>query len=406
MQDARKILVDYPDLRAAVQDVAAIAASGFRQVMIDLNLRGPDMEKLQQYSQTITDWMRAQGPYVDVDTSLSFRKPEMRIVPNRERASELGVSVQAISATTNVLVGGFPVSTYKEADQQYDVWLRADRGFRDDPADIARLTVPSSKPGIGVVELGNVADFEEAQGPSTIERFSRQRQVVVSANLEGKALGEGVDDLAAFVKTLDLPADYRWEFIGQAKNLNDTMANFVIAFALAFLFMYMILAAQFESLVHPITILLALPLTIPFAILSLILLRTNLDIYAMFGLFMLFGIVKKNGILQVDYTNVLRSRGVPRDRAILEANAVRLRPILMTTVMLVAAMIPMAMGEGPGAASRAGMAKVILGGQVLSLLLTLLLTPVAYSLWDDLTVLFLRVANRNGDAGRSVAGQP
>ena len=396
MQDARKILVDYPDLRAAVQDVAAIAASGFRQVMIDLNLRGPDMEKLQQYSQTITDWMRAQGPYVDVDTSLSFRKPEMRIVPNRERASELGVSVQAISATTNVLVGGFPVSTYKEADQQYDVWLRADRGFRDDPADIARLTVPSSKPGIGVVELGNVADFEEAQGPSTIERFSRQRQVVVSANLEGKALGEGVDDLAAFVKTLDLPADYRWEFIGQAKNLNDTMANFVIAFALAFLFMYMILAAQFESLVHPITILLALPLTIPFAILSLILLRTNLDIYAMFGLFMLFGIVKKNGILQVDYTNVLRSRGVPRDKAILEANAVRLRPILMTTVMLVAAMIPMAMGEGPGAASRAGMAKVILGGQVLSLLLTLLLTPVAYSLWDDLTVFVLRLTGTGG----------
>jgi len=406
MQDARKILVDYPDLRAAVQDVAAIAASGFRQVMIDLNLRGPDMEKLQQYSQTITDWMRAQGPYVDVDTSLSFRKPEMRIVPNRERASELGVSVQAISATTNVLVGGFPVSTYKEADQQYDVWLRADRGFRDDPADIARLTVPSSKPGLGVVELGNVADFEEAQGPSTIERFSRQRQVVVSANLEGKALGEGVDDLAAFVKTLDLPADYRWEFIGQAKNLNDTMANFVIAFALAFLFMYMILAAQFESLVHPITILLALPLTIPFAILSLILLRTNLDIYAMFGLFMLFGIVKKNGILQVDYTNVLRSRGVPRDRAILEANAVRLRPILMTTVMLVAAMIPMAMGEGPGAASRAGMAKVILGGQVLSLLLTLLLTPVAYSLWDDLTVLVLGVAKGDNDDAPSLAKSP
>ena len=406
MQDARRILVDYPDLRAAVQDVAAISGSGFRQVMIDLNLRGPDMEKLQLYSQTITDWMRAQGPYVDVDTSLSFRKPEMRIVPNRERASELGVSIQAISATTNVLVGGFPVSTYKEADQQYDVWLRADQGFRDDPADIARLTVPSSKPGIGVVELGNVADFEDAQGPSTIERFSRQRQVVVSANLEGKALGEGVDDLAAFVKTLDLPADYRWEFIGQAKNLNDTMANFVIAFALAFLFMYMILAAQFESLVHPITILLALPLTIPFAILSLILLRTNLDIYAMFGLFMLFGIVKKNGILQVDYTNVLRSRGVPRDRAILEANAVRLRPILMTTVMLVAAMIPMAMGEGPGAASRAGMAKVILGGQVLSLLLTLLLTPVAYSLWDDLTVVFLRMTGRTSAASPAVAGQP
>jgi HAE1 family hydrophobic/amphiphilic exporter-1 len=259
--------------------------------------------------------------------------------------------------------------------------------------------VPSSKPGVGVVELGSVAAFEDAQGPSTIERFSRQRQVVVSANLEGKALGEAVAELGEYVNTLDLPADYRWEFIGQAKSLKETNANFLIAFGLAFLFMYMILAAQFESFVHPITILLALPLTIPFAILSLILLRTNLDIYAMFGLFMLFGIVKKNGILQVDYTNVLRERGVPRDQAILDANAVRLRPILMTTVMLVAAMIPMAMGEGPGAASRAGMAKVILGGQLLSLLLTLLLTPVAYSLWDDLTVAMQRLPARLGRGG-------
>jgi HAE1 family hydrophobic/amphiphilic exporter-1 len=259
--------------------------------------------------------------------------------------------------------------------------------------------VPSNKPGVGVVELGSVAAFEDAQGPSTIERFSRQRQVVISANLEGKALGEAVSALGDYVKTLDLPADYRWEFIGQAKSLKETNANFLIAFGLAFLFMYMILAAQFESFVHPITILLALPLTIPFAILSLILLRTNLDIYAMFGLFMLFGIVKKNGILQVDYTNVLRERGVPRDKAILDANAVRLRPILMTTVMLVAAMIPMAMGEGPGAASRAGMAKVILGGQLLSLLLTLLLTPVAYSLWDDLTVAMQRLSARIGRDG-------
>jgi HAE1 family hydrophobic/amphiphilic exporter-1 len=409
MADARRILLDYPDLRAAVQDVAAFSGAGFRQVMVDLNLRGPDMERLQEYSEKITAWMRAEGHFVDVDTSLSFRKPEVRIVPNRERASELGVSIQAISSTTNVLVGGDPVSKYKEADQQYDVWLRADRSFRDDSAQIARLTVPSSKPGVGVVELGSVAAFEDAQGPSTIERFSRQRQVVVSANLEGKALGEAVAELGDYVKTLDLPADYRWEFIGQAKSLKETNANFLIAFGLAFLFMYMILAAQFESFVHPITILLALPLTIPFAILSLILLQTNLDIYAMFGLFMLFGIVKKNGILQVDYTNVLRERGVPRDKAILDANAVRLRPILMTTVMLVAAMIPMAMGEGPGAASRAGMAKVILGGQLLSLLLTLLLTPVAYSLWDDLTVAIQRLAARlggGGSGGDQVAGEP
>jgi HAE1 family hydrophobic/amphiphilic exporter-1 len=385
MNDARRILQDYPDLRTAVQDVSAFQGTGARQVMVDLNLRGPDMDKLGEYSDQIVRWMKARPEFVDVDTSLSFRKPELRIIPNRERASDLGVSIQSISSTANVLVGGLPVSKYKEFDEQYDVWLRAEQTARDDQETIARLTVPSDKPESGVVRLGNVANFEFAQGPGAIERFARQRQVVISANLEGKALGQGIDELTAYINTLDLPAEYRWEFIGRAKMLGETVTNFLVAFGLSFLFMYMILAAQFESFVHPITILLALPLTIPFAVLSLILLNTDLDIYAMFGLFMLFGIVKKNGILQVDYTNVLRARGMERDQAILEANHTRLRPILMTTVMLVAAMIPMALGEGPGAASRAGMAKVILGGQALSLLLTLLVTPVAYSLWDDFT---------------------
>jgi len=176
--------------------------------------------------------------------------------------------------------------------------------------------------------------------------------------------------------------------------MGESNQNFLIAFITSFLFMYMILGAQFESFVHPITILLALPLTLPFALISLILLRTNLDLYAMFGLFMLFGIVKKNGILQVDYTNVLRSKGIARDEAILEANHTRLRPILMTTVMLIAAMIPIALGRGPGAASRASLAKVILGGQTLSLLLTLLVTPVAYSLWDDLGRFWSRLTGR------------
>jgi HAE1 family hydrophobic/amphiphilic exporter-1 len=193
-------------------------------------------------------------------------------------------------------------------------------------------------------------------------------------------------EVDAFVKTLDLPTEYRYEFLGEAKLMADSNSNFALAFLLAFIFMYMILAAQFESLVHPITILLAVPLTLPFALISLFLLRTPLDVYAMIGLFMLFGIVKKNGILQVDYMNVLRKQGLPKNEAILKANEVRLRPILMTTIMLVAAMIPIATGRGPGAGARASMAKVILGGQLLSLLLSLLVTPVAYSLWDDLTL--------------------
>jgi HAE1 family hydrophobic/amphiphilic exporter-1 len=388
MRDARQVLGDYPDVRGAVQDVQAVSRSGFRQVMIDLNLLGPDLAELERYSREITDWMRSQPHYVDVDTSLSMRKPEMRIRIDREKAADLGLSAETIASTLAVLVGGAPVSKYKEGDEQYDVWLRADLPYRDAPERLGWLTVPS--PSAGLVALASVAALEEARGPATIERFGRQRQVVVMANLEGKALGDAVAELGHHVSALDLPADYRFEFIGRAKLLRESNANFIIAFALSFLFMYMILAAQFESLVHPITILLALPLTLPFALLSLFLLRTNLDIYGVFGLFMLFGIVKKNGILQIDYTNVLRGRGLERDRAILEANHTRLRPILMTTVMLVAAMVPMALGRGPGAASRASMAKVIIGGQALSLLLTLLITPVAYSLWDDAAGLWQR----------------
>jgi HAE1 family hydrophobic/amphiphilic exporter-1 len=394
MTEARTILRDYPDLRAAVQDVSAFQGSGFRQVMIDLNLRGPDMDKLQLYSEQIAAWMRSHAEYVDVDTSLSLSKPELRIRPDRERASDLGVSIQTISTTANVLLGGEPVTKYKEFDEQYDVWLRADQRYRDDPEAVAQLTVPSTKAGMGEVRFGSVVQLEEAQGPNTINRFGRQRQVVISANLEGVPLGAGISQLSEHLKTLQLPPEYRFEFIGQAKTLEESNSAFAVIFGLSFLFMYMVLAAQFESFMHPLTILLALPLTVPFALMSLFLLRTNLDIYAVFGLFMLFGIVKKNGILQIDYTNVLRSRGLGLNEALLEANNTRLRPILMTTIMLVAAMVPMALGQGPGAASRAGMAKVIIGGQMLSLLLTLLVTPVAYSLWDGLAVLSSRLVGR------------
>jgi HAE1 family hydrophobic/amphiphilic exporter-1 len=383
MNQAREMLTEFPDIVAAVQDVSPFQTTGFRQVLIDLSLSGPDINELGRISESITGWMKEQGYYVDIDTSLSLRKPELRIRPDRERLSDLGVSIQAVSSTTNVLVGGEPISTFKEGGEQYDVWLRAEPGFRTDDDSIGLLTVPSTKVPSGVVALNNLVRFEEGQGPNTIERYQRQRQVVVSANLEGKDMSGGIENLRTYIKSLDLPPGYSYEFVGRAKALQETNVGFIFAFLLSFLFMYMILAAQFESFVHPISILAALPLTIPFAVMSLVLLRTNLDIYAMFGLFMLFGIVKKNGILQVDYTNHLRREGMPREKAILEANRTRLRPILMTTVMLVAAMIPMALGQGPGSGSRASMAKVILGGQTLSLVLTLLVTPVAYSLLDD-----------------------
>ncbi len=384
MQEARDIMSDYPDLRCNVQEVKLFSSSAFKNVQVEVSIRGPEIAKLGEYSTKLADWMKTQPQFTDVDTTASNRNPELQVRINREKAADLGVNIATIAGALQVLVGGEAVTKYKEGVDQYDVWLRADLPSRDRPETVARLAVPTNRGTL--VELRNIASLEAARGPSTIERFSRQRQISVTSNLApGIGLGNALIDLQGFLKTADIPPEYRVEFLGEAKLMQDSNSNFALAFMLAFAFMYMILAAQFESLVHPITILLAVPLTLPFALVSLMLLGTPLDVYAMIGLFMLFGIVKKNGILQVDYTNVLRARGMPRNDAILQANQKRLRPILMTTIMLVAAMIPIATGQGPGASARASMAKVILGGQLLSLLLTLLVTPVAYSLWDDFT---------------------
>ena len=391
MADARTILADYPDMRAGVQDVKLFSSSAFKNAQLDLSIRGPDTAKLEEYATQITKKMKANPRYTDVDTNATGRTPELQVHIDRQRAADQRVNVQGVATALGLLVGGEPVTKYKEGADQYDVWLRAALPGRDRPDAINALTVPDAagKP----VELRTLATLVDEKGPATIERYNRQRQIGIQCNFApGVALGEALPEVEAYVKELELPPEYRYEFLGEAKLMADSNSNFLLAFFLAFIFMYMILAAQFESLIHPITILMAVPLTLPFALVSLMLLRTPLDIYAMIGLFMLFGIVKKNGILQVDYTNVLRAQGLPRDEAILKANEARFRPILMTTVMLVAAMIPIATGRGPGAGARASMAKVILGGQMLSLLLSLLVTPVAYSIWDDLLHRGKRIA--------------
>jgi HAE1 family hydrophobic/amphiphilic exporter-1 len=383
MGDARRLFQEYPDLRVSVQGVNSFSGGGVRQTDMEFNLRGPSLQRLQEYSEKIIARMREVPGFVDSDTTLSVRTPELRSLVDRKKASEFDIQIEDIASTLQTFVGGEPISKYKEEDEQYDVWLRAMKKKRDDPDAIMNLSVPG-KDG-RLVKLANLITLREDLGPSQIDRQNRQRKVTIVANLlPTLPLGEAVEKIQGFINELDLPPTYTAEFSGRAKVLAETGANFAYAFLLSSIFMYMVLAAQFESFLHPITIMLALPLTIPFALLSLILLRQPMDIYAMFGMFMLFGIVKKNGILQIDYTNTLRAQGMERERAIVEANHARLRPILMTTLMLVFGMLPMALGRGPGAASRASMAKVIIGGQALSLLITLLITPVAYSLFDDL----------------------
>jgi HAE1 family hydrophobic/amphiphilic exporter-1 len=377
--EARKLLLDYPDLRASVNDVSAFQGAQ-RPQTFQVNLAGPDLKVLSKYADRLIERLKEKPGLVDLDTTLSLRKPEVQVVVDRERASDLGIPVGVIADTLRVLVGGMPVTKFRDGDEQYDVWLRAEARERSSTESLYQLQLPSTTAGL--VHLSSLAKLVDDRGPTQIERFSRERIVTVVANPESIPLGEAVNRAEAILKDMDLPPQYSYLFTGQAKTMGETGYYFLIAFGLSLLFMYLILAAQFESWTQPISILMALPVTVPFGLLSLVLFRTPMDIYAMFGLFMLVGIVKKNGILQVDATNQLRAKGVARHEAIIQANHTRLRPILMTTVMLVAAMVPIALGRGPGAGARASMAKVIIGGQMLSLVLALLVTPVFYALLD------------------------
>jgi HAE1 family hydrophobic/amphiphilic exporter-1 len=385
MKQARAVMAAYPDLRSSVQNVNLFASGGQRLSDLEFDLTGPSLGKLETYAADLIEQMRGSGGFVDIDTTLSVRQPELRVDIARDKAAIFGIQVRDIANALRTLIGGEPISTFREEQDQIDVWLRAQHSNRSDPRAIGDVTIAT--PRGELVRLANLATLSEERGPAQIDHFNRQRKLTVVANLDGIALGTAVQRVRALASALDLPPNYEITFGGRAKSLGESGSNFLIAFALSFVFMYMILAAQFESFVHPITILLALPLSIPFALASLLMLHETLNIYSVLGLFMLFGIVKKNGILQIDYTNTLRAQGMARDAAIVKANHVRLRPILMTTVMLVAGMIPIALGTGPGSGSRAAMAKVIIGGQSLCLLLTLLMTPVAYSLFDDLAHL-------------------
>jgi hydrophobic/amphiphilic exporter-1 (mainly G- bacteria), HAE1 family len=419
MARARKLLQDDPDLRSSVQIVKAVSGGGFSNNDLEFLLIGPDLDALHEYADRMLKQLRTLPGLADLDTTLSDRRPELRVAVDRERANDLGVSISTVAATLRTLVGGEIVSDYKDLQtgEQYDVWLRARGIDRGDPEAIGNLAIPTTSGRL--VPLASVATAGEGLGPAQIDRAARQRKISLVANLAGMPTAAAT---AAFMKAfadLDAPPTYSLVATGSAKNAAESNQAFVFAFGLSLVLMYMILAAQFESFVHPITILLAVPLTIPFALVSQLLFGTPLTLFSLLGLFLLFGIVKKNGILQVDYVNTLRARAaadrtvVPalyregdaararggferwvcrlpeRKRvrlwAILESNRVRLRPILMTTIMLVAAMVPIALGKGPGAANRADMAKVIIGGQSLSLLLSLLITPVAYSLFDDLS---------------------
>jgi HAE1 family hydrophobic/amphiphilic exporter-1 len=400
MVQARELLKKYPpELRTNIGQVQAISGGGQRNADIQYMIGGPDLQTLTKYSEDLLAKMKSIPNVVDIDSSLISGKPELRVIIDRARAADLGVRVGDIAQSLNTMVAGQKVSTFNQGTDQYDVRLRAVGEARASKENLSRLFAPSAK--LGIVSLDNLVRVEEGSGPSAIDRLNRQRQVTLTANVApGGSQSAVLTELDNAVAGMNFESGYKTGLVGRSKELGRAGQYFLIAIMLSFIFMYMVLAAQFESFIHPVTILLTLPLAIPFGILSLLLTGQTVNIFSGLGLLLLFGVVKKNAILQIDHTNELRAKGMDRFDAIIQANRDRLRPILMTTIALVAGMMPLVVSSGPGSGTNRSIGVLVVGGQSLCLLLTLLAVPVFYSLFDDLgrSRVFGRVGSGIGGA--------
>ncbi|MDB6116852.1 MAG: nolG [Verrucomicrobiaceae bacterium] len=393
----KEVVTKYPEsLRMTVLQVPPFS-TGQSSANVQYIIAGPDLEKINKAAEAALIEVRKIPGIRDVDSTLINGKPEIVAKVDRAKAGQMGVNIADLSSTLRLLVGGADVSTYNEGGEEYDIHLRSEEPYRNSEEALSMLSVPSTK--AGPVALSNLVRLEPREGPAEINRANRRRQVTIMAN-PAPGFGEAqiVEAIDAIVKKQGLGPEYETAPTGRSKELKKAGAAFVTAFGMAFIFMYLILAAQFESWIHPFTILLALPLTLPFALLSLLLFGQSLNIFSVLGILVLFGMVKKNGILQIDHTNQLREKGMSRLEAILQANKDRLRPILMTTAAFVAGMIPLMFAKGVGAAFNNATAGVIIGGQTLSLLLTLLATPVFYSLFDDMITWRSRRAEKRAAA--------
>ncbi|HKU77784.1 MAG TPA: efflux RND transporter permease subunit [Pyrinomonadaceae bacterium] len=386
MLEVRRRLQKYSPMRIGVRNAQSFNFGAGGRTDIDFVFRGPELETLAGYADDLVERSKQLGGIVDADTTLKLNKPELRVKIDRDRAADQGVDTSDIATSLRLMVGGEEeASRFRDesVNEDYDVQLRLTEADRRDVGTISRLYVPSSRGGL--VRLDNLVKIERDTSPSRIDRLDRERQVSVRASVApGFALADRIEALRGTVREMNLPSAYTTTVSGRARELERTFTEFIWAFILSIIFMYMILASQFESTVHPLTILLSLPLSVPFALLSLWGTGDTLNLYSALGILVLFGVVKKNAILQIDHMNNLRAKGMERHEAIMQGNRDRLRPILMTTLALVAGMLPLALGTGPGAEERRSIAIVVIGGQSLSLLLTLIATPVVYSLLDDL----------------------
>ncbi len=381
--DVRKLMANYPGFKPTIVMRTPIGGGESASYPVQVNLMGPDLRQLSGYALRLLKDVQAMPAISDSKAVVNLSNPELRVAVDRQRAADLGVRIGDLARALRLMVSGEDeISTYREKGERYPVTIRVRQDQRSDMQSIGGLMVPSSRGE--PVRVDNLATIERGFGPTVIQRLNRQFSMAIFADIKpGQALDQTLQQIGTHARGLSLPPGYSFRFGGQSKLLDETTRNMILAIALASIFIYIVLAMQFESFVQPLVIMTVLPLSVPFALLTLFMTGRVLNLWSALGVLLLLGIVKKNSILQVDYTNVLRRQGMPLREALLQASETRLRPILMTTAAIVAGLIPTALGVGAGAAQRADIAVTIVGGQSLCLLLTLLLVPVSYSLAEE-----------------------
>lgn len=380
-EDLRRRLSVIPSLRFNSSEIGMIEG-GTQELAITLHVRGDDYETLQRVSENALSAVKSVLGTTDVDSSLRSGKPELAIVPNRASAINLSVNIAALSRVLRIALEGEVVGKFRDGDRDVDIRLQLAPKDRLDKTSVADFSVTNARQSL--VKVADVATLVEHSGPATIERMDRQRQITISANVIGRSLGEVSSDIEKALNAMDKPPGYTFEFGGQTQRMKETFSNMGLALFVALVFIYFVLASQFESFIHPFTIMATLPLAIVGALVMLFLSGYALGLASMIGIVLLMGLVTKNAILLVDCANTLRAQGMNIKEALLQAGPLRLRPILMTSAAMVLGMLPTAIKGGEGAAFRAPMATAVIGGVIVSTFLTLVVIPVVYVYMDRL----------------------
>ncbi len=396
----RAFLDTLPDNKVSLSGLQQLSLGSDHDFSFDIRGSLP-LTRLEQLADQAIQTLAATGGYTDLDKSLKMGLPEIRVVPNREKAAALGVDATALATVIQSAIGGLDVGTYKEAGRGYDIRVRLEEDARDAPETIGHLYARGRDGNL--VELRNLVDLYEGAAPATITRTGRQRSVEVHANLQGKQLGQAMQDAQAIAETL--PEGVTLTFAGNAESMTESTQQFQLMLGLAIIVIYMVLAVQFESFVHPLTVMLALPLAMVGAMSGLYIMSLTgkvgmtLNLFSLIGIILLFGLATKNSILLVDYANQLRARGMDKVAAMRHAAPIRMRPVLMTAISMIFGVMPAALGLGPGAETRAPMGVATAAGMFSSTVLTLLVVPVFYLALDD-GVDWLRARLRRSDTPR------